>query len=513
MLKLFGSILLAGLALVSPVLADLQRDPSGFTVIPVAADSRLIYVSSSTGNDGNSGLDPTTPVQSFDAARRLVRDGSSDRILLKAGDVFGQFGNLAFSGRSADQPIVLGVYGNGPRPRIECYERAINFDGRRRIDNIAIVGIEFVVPWRDVTDARYNPEQLIQGRKIVDYDSYALRVLTQGSSNLLFEDCVFRAFREGPQLFAVTNLTIRRCMFLDSWSAGGKSQGLYIEGSSNVLVEENLFDHNGWGYDQVTSVYSGARPNIFNHNLYAQSNNRTPITYTGNITARASSHGVQLRTGGAMTNNLFIRDSIAGFCSTNPSVIANNVVVGGKDIDQWNRRGWGLSVINLPSATIQDNIVCNKVSGVGDGWPYQLQFDAMDPKTTSITFTHNISYAWGYNQTSNPNNVPGNFAVDTNQYDDPARDEQTYAATIGVADFLLAARARQRGDWPLQLTASAVNNYIRLGYRLPDPRRDALEAVDVIQLQVPTLSKQLDTIRKALILVPTTQPGTTTTRP
>lgn len=41
-------------------------DANGWTVLTPSADSRLVYVSSSTGNNSNDGLSPATPKQTID---------------------------------------------------------------------------------------------------------------------------------------------------------------------------------------------------------------------------------------------------------------------------------------------------------------------------------------------------------------------------------------------------------------------------------------------------------------
>ncbi len=80
------------------------QDAAGWTVVDPSADSRIIYVSSSTGNDANDGLSARTAKRSIDAGMALVRDGSPDHLLLKRGDVFTDqsFANWYQSGRSAD---------------------------------------------------------------------------------------------------------------------------------------------------------------------------------------------------------------------------------------------------------------------------------------------------------------------------------------------------------------------------------------------------------------------------
>jgi hypothetical protein len=92
---------------------------AGSTVITPETGDRVIYCSSSTGSDGNSGLSASSPVQSLAAGEALLRNGYGDELLLKAGDVWqGSFVFWRLSGASAQNPMVLGSYGAGARPTL-----------------------------------------------------------------------------------------------------------------------------------------------------------------------------------------------------------------------------------------------------------------------------------------------------------------------------------------------------------------------------------------------------------
>ena len=84
-------------------------------------------------------------------------------------------------------------------------------------------------------------------------------------------------------------------------------QGMYISGVDGILIEENLFDHNGWD-EQI----EGAGATMFNHNIYMSTSNPNwdKIAVRGNILARASAHGLQLRSGGLVEDNLFVQNAI-----------------------------------------------------------------------------------------------------------------------------------------------------------------------------------------------------------
>jgi len=106
--------------LMGPV-AGFALDANGWPIITRQSNSRVIYVSSSTGNDNNNGLTPQTAVATLAKGESLLRNGYPDQLLLKAGDTFvnQSFGDLTVSGQSATAPMVIGTYGTGPAPVVE----------------------------------------------------------------------------------------------------------------------------------------------------------------------------------------------------------------------------------------------------------------------------------------------------------------------------------------------------------------------------------------------------------
>ena len=94
-------------------------------------DTRIVYVSSSQGNDGHSGLSINDPVASLQIAKGLLRDGFPDRMLLKRGDFWNEgFGTWVLSGRSENEPMIIGAYGSGTqRPHLQPSEHCIYLVG------------------------------------------------------------------------------------------------------------------------------------------------------------------------------------------------------------------------------------------------------------------------------------------------------------------------------------------------------------------------------------------------
>ncbi len=111
------------------------------------------YVDSQLGNDANSGRSPRTPWRSFGrVAREILRPGA--QVLLRRGRVWGE--PFKLRGRApADQPIVVGAYGDGPRPRIDAGQtHAISADepvSGWRISGLELTSTNDLNPTRKIT--------------------------------------------------------------------------------------------------------------------------------------------------------------------------------------------------------------------------------------------------------------------------------------------------------------------------------------------------------------------------
>jgi hypothetical protein len=130
----------------------------GKAVVTPAAEARIIYVSVSTGDDTNDGLSPDFPVKTIIRGEQLVRDRSSDWLLLKRGDRW-QAGLDEWHkrGRSAEQPMIIGAYGTGPRPLMKS---ATANAPELSLEYVTVIGVQFVADARlraaAVSASRWN---------------------------------------------------------------------------------------------------------------------------------------------------------------------------------------------------------------------------------------------------------------------------------------------------------------------------------------------------------------------
>lgn len=435
----------------------LPRDAAGFTVVEPHAESRVVYVSSSTGDDGNDGLSAETPMRSLKRAIWKVRPYSSDQLLLRAGDVFqGGFGVWNRSGRSAEHPLLIGAYGKGDRPTIETTGEGFMQLDAARMNHVVIQGLRATAVRRDPNSASFDPQR-------IPYKESGLRIEATGR-NILIEDCVFDHYsfnlvlqtpRDRP---AMTNVTLRRSIVTNAWNhwdgdRGGHSSGIYADHVHGITVDECVFDHNGWN-----ETIAGGDATKFNHNLYIQKNCKD-ITVVGSIIARAAAHGLQMRPGGWAENNLFWSCPMGMF--TPSGAMLGNVVVDGRDISQEKQggRGQGLNVqrsLESPVVRVERNLVARQ--GGRATWMGALNIDGPDKGLPGAraSFAGNVVFDWEP-AVVRPERIVGEN--DTRVLEAlPGLDDVHPGGFPGLVE---AAASRPRGTWDSAIAAEGANRYLR----------------------------------------------------
>lgn len=446
---------------------QLPLDKNGWTIITPSSDSRIIYVSYSQGDNNNDGLSPSSPKKTIEAADALMRDGYPDHMLLKRGDTWPDFGGLGRwkNGRSSSEPIVISYYGeSGDRPVIKTIDMFLNPNGYG-FNYQAFIGL-------DLYNSRHDPDSP-DFDDSVDYPA-GIRLIG-GGRDILFEDCRMRFMQITSTTYTwtnhedniVSNFKLRRCIVTDSWAHdtttlhSARPQGYFASETHGILVEECVFDHNGW-----SEAFEDANANMYNHNIYLSTGNYGPIVIRGNILARGSAHGLQLRSGGIAENNLFYGNAIgmnAGYTeypryNSENSYIRNNVIIEGRPQipgDSTNPQSgalWGIWKQLIDAYYCYNNIVCNVAdTRAGNITPYNGQ-------TANEFGTGNI--AWNWVNGSEPDVDPG--------WIDPDRTVGSYNGVLGntptFEDFIEKARNRPVGTWPKEYSASSVNSYIRAGF-------------------------------------------------
>ncbi len=372
---------------------SVSTDAQGWSVVNPAGDSKVIYVSNSAGNDSNTGLSASSPVKSLSKGEALLRNGSADQLLLKRGDTWNEtFGNWDKSGRSDDEPLLVGAYGSGALPTLKTGGRNALQTGGTPVSHVFIQGIHFDSAGRTASNGAYGMQFL---SKLDD---------------LTLEGCEIEGFRMNLSFQSyfgpITDVTLHRNSIHHSWSTptAGHSSGLFVQGVNGIQLIENVFNHNGW-----SETESGSQATIFNHGTYMRADNEN-VVVIGNIFANASSHGLQARSGGIIKNNLFLNNPIQlsfGLVNGSPvkpggvtGEVSGNVMLGGRDISG-SPRGWGIEVGNIRNgagASIHDNILAQDVGNTSAAFMLEYGSNLDNPGESTgahdVTIENNVVYKW-----------------------------------------------------------------------------------------------------------------------
>lgn len=400
------------------------QDDQGWSILNPSSDSRLIYVDSVNGNDSSArtysisdreiGLNPQEPTgnikafKSISAAFGKLRNGQPDWILLKAGGVWEE--PLALrNGRSPDERQVATTWGYGPRPELRTGSKKGILNAQ--LTNAAIIGIRFWAHTRDPDSPYFTDYEGTNGF------SFFTRVPDDPRqvSDILIEDCHFHSYtnnvltshyREGAK--PLTRFVIRRTIISRNFSTTRHSQGLYFGGSgqpqaANILLEQNIFDHNGWRKQNLDGSISrtDGQATIFNHNTYFSS--ASGVIFKENIFIRPSSIGNKWTSstsgeskGIVIDNNLYIDGEVGISMGGNTSgplrfsdiIIRNNVFTDIGRTQPTNRNlAWGLEASDWDRGIIKSNLFINQEnSNVTNTWAINIRAES---KAQNIIISEN----------------------------------------------------------------------------------------------------------------------------
>jgi hypothetical protein len=320
-------------------------DATGWTQFtPPSGGAHIYYVSYQSGNDGNDGLTVNTPLKSINGVNGALSKltvGRGDWILFKkgdtwpTGDVYVWTPQHSFAGLPG-QPIVFGSYdpafpgvvnpatgGNRPLLKIGQNDSGVWAAGFGAAygtsDYIAIVGLDIYATERDPLSADY-----------VSPVSYNVAFLNHklGFNFFLFEDCRFVYLTEPLAISyqpipttTFSNLIVRRCCFINSYSAtygqpGNTADDVFCVPTKGLVWEENIHTRCGWNH--IANTTYGNAPNgspatYYEHAIYfdgyVDSGHYSDpcVSFSGNILDN-DSDGQQLRSGGKIFNNFFMRE-------------------------------------------------------------------------------------------------------------------------------------------------------------------------------------------------------------
>jgi hypothetical protein len=365
-------------------------DADGFSTqnFTRGAGGVTLYVSSTHGSINATfaeAQDPRTPIKSVQRAMELLEDNDQDgrgaAIKMLRGDIFAGPVGVNIGGQDRRHPLVLENYwfdyGTGAvdprkRPVIQTDWTTGSTGGLRAarsgekmndgIDHVVVRGLTFKAV------NRKDPEQ----------DGFGMR-LYSGGHNWLIDDVVINNFTHNISIQSLQaqfdEVTILRSIVIDAHltyktappvsGAFYASQGLFVSGTTGLMVSQSTFDRNG----RTTANWSGR--NYYSHNMYLSAGGGAgPATVWGNVIRAAGSHGVQMRAGGILAYNYLGRNVVAGFVDGVGGAITHNVVESAEDFNANEERGMGLMISTAQgtslASVIERNIVVHKNSGAGE---------------------------------------------------------------------------------------------------------------------------------------------------
>ncbi|WP_428737779.1 DUF5011 domain-containing protein [Sulfurimonas sp.] len=405
-----------------------SQDANGWSILTPSADSHILYVANDgndttaiiyDANDSNLGSDvfhPTGtiyPYATIEAAEEQMRTGYPDYMLLKRGDSWEPTTSIWLTyGRSANERAVVGAYGdvNDERPLILNAGFVLNKSGY-----LALLDIHANADERNPDSTNFlgfdnigNPNGI--GGTL--YNAYG---------GFLIEGCWFEWFGgnsmqtysfdgEGDPI-PVPDIIIRRNIINNNYSTAAHSQGLFSSWTS-MLLEENIFDHNGWYKQGKDNNKSEGQATMFNHNTYFPESRNT--IFRNNIFLRPSSIGNKF------TSNTTVDENIPNQIRAWNILVDNNLYVegeigislgGNKDQDDGPRwkdiyvtnnvlqhlgrmhhtqrdLGWGLGINDWQGGLVKGNIFS---SWGEDGALNNYAIDVIGD-TSNVDITDNIVY-------------------------------------------------------------------------------------------------------------------------
>jgi hypothetical protein len=473
-------------------------------------------------------------------------------VLLERGNTWTVSSSVdAKSGRAANERSLISAYGSGAaRPLIRTgTKQGLRF--WKDVQFAATVGVRFKAHERDPD----SPDFVGFANVESPAGFYVWAEDPTPTRTVLIEDCAFDFYSnniaQGPA--SPRDVIVRRNIITNNYSASSHSQGMYTHGAS-VLLEENLFDHNGWykqSYVQLNDQAEG-QATFFNHNTYFTNTDKT--IFRRNLFLRASSIGNKFTAnpeGGTdqvmakdvlLDDNFYVEGEIGVSAGGNTDngdghrfqnfIIVNNVLMAIGRARPTNRSlGWGIDVNDWDGGKVAQNVFSHigdaqvkniyainlighsKNVEIADNVMYQLDSSNAalrvdgDPKslitvsanelqfqgtqmrfadtdyTVAGTFSKNTYYT---DATASPFTINGSnmdfsawqaalgdtgAQVQQLSYVDPNRTIESYASSLGLAmtleAFIAEAKLQSKQSWRPELTASAVNAYVRAGFAQP----------------------------------------------
>jgi hypothetical protein len=383
---------------------------------------------------------------------------------------------LAASGRTvfeSGKAIDVRADGTSPYRTIDDARSAILAD--RTIDRVNVYGrVSSSVQWdvsgaskeRPIVIAGMSPDAEISGMwsdkvfrnvALVDVKLSGSRFLQPGE-NLLIEGCSwtggsFTLQGERPANPGVKqwmNASWRFNRVFDNFNPGGQQQGMFFYGVADPVIEYNVFDANGWDASQPRSAAlppGGAQ--VRSHDVYVGMPTGA-ATVRFNVFSRPASHGIHLRCGGSLSDNLFLRCPISWQFGYNyatdggkeygpvAGIVRQNVAIGSDDIPGNNTRGMFGILSHVVGVLVHDNVaISNGTSDSNNLWAWfdKGTFD-------NIELRNNRGFDWA---STEYRFKPSNVIETNNRLQLPMSDLANQSALLAMKQDAFILGLRQVG--------------------------------------------------------------------
>lgn len=299
---------------------------------------RNIYVSSSVGNDANSGLTPAVPKATIAAGKALMRAGIDDWLLLKMDDEWNEaIGQWTTGGFSQGARQRIGSYGIGTaRPKVKSGVS----DGiytTTQVDHLEIRGIHFIADTYDGSSGA--PAGIRLGGK---------------AFGPLIQYCLIENYADGirldPPVAMGSQISIPEIHYnviQDIYAqTANPSNGIYLARCFDAVIR----------YNNISKV-GEVDPGLNHHGIYIRGGGTYGCDWanlSGNNVFEVAGTGLLTRANHTFVyNNVFARCAISiafrGQDPVDPQTTGligcdcgNNVITLGRDTNGSFARGWGM---------------------------------------------------------------------------------------------------------------------------------------------------------------------------
>ena len=295
-----------------------------------------------------------------------------------------------------------------------------------------------------------------------------------------------------------TNVLIRNTITSRASATGIQMRGQNMNAFNNLSLKNPLGITAGHAMASADQNWTGS----MRYNVVLDSTD-IGIPNTGSFAPRGFGMSVHRSTGGIVERNIIAHNVSAqggepgilhGDLGSVSLTLAQNIVYDwqGAPIANQPRRGLVFRLDSpLPAAAVlRDNwfiqpdggamVATAPSSGTPGGTWRNNRFFSIDPASQGWFFTQSPqsvidapTWAQRTAQAALPSSDRDQLLTNLPTFPDASRDINSYAATVGLeptlAAFLAEARKQSRNNWRPELTAAAVNRYIREGFGLPEP--------------------------------------------